>query len=317
MPGRVEAVATRQQPSLRACRLADAPLPGVLALIAEERRAWKQRLLWDPQELGDALEMAASVRLLPGVAVLEGRRPVAYASAHSTQAAFRPCSLLIRPDAPPDAAELLVKGLLGLSEAAGRRLEAQLTAFARQDELDAAFAARGVHVEPRRWLHAALEGPSGRVEVGSSVRPWSTELLGACGAVLAEAHAGGVEARINASFLSEASSAAYLAEVVRGPGCGHFLPWASSVALVDGRVAGFCLVTTVSPGVAHVPQVAVRPGAQGRGLGGALLDRSLGCAAAEGCHRVTLSVSDENRRARGWYEGRGFRCLEPFSAYWR
>ena len=45
-------MATREQPLLRACRLSAAPVAGVLALIEEERRAWGQRLLWDPVELG-------------------------------------------------------------------------------------------------------------------------------------------------------------------------------------------------------------------------------------------------------------------------
>ena len=310
-------MATRQQPSLRACRLADAPLPDLLGLIAEERRDWRQRLLWDPRELGDALEMAASARLLPGVAVLDGGRAVAYASVHASGASYRPCSVRLRRQAPPESAQVLVEALLALPEAEERRLEAQLTAFEWQDALDEAFAARGVGVARRRWLHASLASEEGTDSPHAAVRPWSGELLEACADLLAAAHAGGVEARINASFEDPSSSAGYLREVVRGPGCGHLLPWASSVAVLGGRVAGFCLVTTVSPGVAHVPQVAVHPRHQGRGLGDALLGRARRCAAAEGCHRVTLSVSEENQRAGRWYEARGFQELERFSAYWQ
>jgi ribosomal protein S18 acetylase RimI-like enzyme len=309
-------VATREQPLLRACRLSAAPVAGVLELIAEERQDWKQRLSWDPSDLGEALELAASARMLVGAAVLRGRRPVAYLSAHVSKDTLRPCSLRIRPDAPPETARVLVDAALGLSEAAGRQVEAQLTAFEHQEALDAAFAARGAGVVAREWLSAALVGelPEGPAR---SVRPWSSDHLEACAEALSEAHEGGVEALINSAFRSPEAATTYLKDVVRGPGCGYFQPWASSLVVENGRVLGFCLVTTVAPGVAHLPQVAVRPEAQGRGLGAALLDRAWRAARAEGCRRMTLSVSLENQRARSWYVRRGFSRLAALSAYHR
>lgn len=299
---------------MHACRLSAAPVSGVLELIAEEREDWKQRLHWDATELGEALHLAASARLLTGSAVLVGRRMAGYLSAHVSQDAFRPCSIRIRPDAPPETARLLVETALALPEAQGRHLEAQLTVFEHQDALDAAFVARGAGLVTRQWLEVAIpEEASGAPS--ALVRPWSGDHLEACAETLARAHQGGVEALINASFRSPEAAAAYLRDVVRGPGCGYFQPWASSLALENGRVIGFCLVTTVAPGVAHLPQVAVCPEGQGRGLGAALLRRAWRAARAEGCRRMTLSVSLENEMARRWYERSGFRPLARLSAY--
>ena len=307
-------MATREQPFLRPCRLSAAPVSGVLRLMAEEREVWKRRLLWDSSELAEALESAASARLLAGSAVLVGRRPVAYLSAHVSTEVFRPCSVHIRPEAPPETAQLLVETALDLPELQGRQLEAQLTAFEHQEALDAAFASCGVGVVAREWLGASLatELPEADSEL---VRPWSSEHLEGCAVVLAGAHQEGIEARINSAFRGEEAAASYLRDLVRGPGCGYFQPWASSVALEAGRVVGFCLVTTVAPGVAHLPQVAVSPGAQGRGLGAALFRRAWHAARHEGCKRMTLSVSLENERARSWYQRLGFRPLARLSAY--
>lgn len=308
-------MATREQPLLRACRLSAAPVAGILSLIEEERRTWKQRLLWDPVELGEALELSASARLLAGSAVLHGPEPIAYLSAHVTGEVFRPCSVRIRPDAPPETARMLVDAALALPEARSRRLEAQLSAFEQQDALDEAFRAAGVGVVARQWLGGPLPEDPAAQEPVTGLRPWSADLLEACAEALSEAHRGGVEALINASFREARAAAAYLRDVVRGPGCGHFLPWASSIVERDGRVEGFCLVTTVAPGVAHLPQVAVRPDVQGQGLGAALIGRARQVARAEGCRRMTLSVSLENERARSWYERAGFRPLARLSAY--
>ncbi len=307
-------MATREQPLVRPCRLSAAPVSGVLDLISEEREVWKRRLLWDSSELAEALEAAASARLLAGSAVLVGRNPVAYLSAHVSPEVFRPCSVYIRPEAPPETAQLLVETALELPEVQGRQLEAQLTVFEHQEALDAAFASCGVGVVAREWLGASLRAELPEV-ASDLIRPWASEHLEGCASALAEAHQGGIEARINSAFRSREAAATYLRDLVRGPGCGYFQPWASSVAVEDGRVVGFGLVTTVAPGVAHLPQVAVSPGAQGRGLGAALFQRAWSAARREGCRRMTLSVSLENERARSWYQRLGFRPLARLSAY--
>ena len=67
----------------------------------------------------------------------------------------------------------------------------------------------------------------------------------------------------------------------------------------------------------HLPQVAVHPAAQGRGLGRALLARAATVAAGAGRVRLTLSVSCGNLRAAGWYGRLGFEELARFSAYYR
>ena len=135
--------------------------------------------------------------------------------------------------------------------------------------------------------------------------------------MLVAAHAGGVEARINQAFRTEHAAVAYLREVVESGGCGPVQDDASTVVTLRGRIVGFCIATTTAPGVGHVPQIALDPGLQGRGLGSVLLGHALESLVADGCGRVTLSVSRSNGRASAWYRRVGFRPLLPFASYTR
>jgi ribosomal protein S18 acetylase RimI-like enzyme len=105
--------------------------------------------------------------------------------------------------------------------------------------------------------------------------------------------------------------------VAGGPSCQGVLRDGSSVAVAGGTITGFCLASVISPGVGHVPQIAVEPQAQGDGIGGRLLDRALSGLARAGCRRATLSVSRSNVRAGTWYHRRGFRIVTRFASYHR
>jgi GNAT superfamily N-acetyltransferase len=48
---------------------------------------------------------------------------------------------------------------------------------------------------------------------------------------------------------------------------------------------------------------------EGRGIGSALLEAVVGAARAAGCVRVWLITTNDNVRARAWYERRGFRLV--------
>ena len=83
------------------------------------------------------------------------------------------------------------------------------------------------------------------------------------------------------------------------------------VAELDGRPAGCAyLVTlvdyfTLSPH-AHLSVLAVTAEAEGRGVGTALIDRSIAWAKERGSDRLTLSALVTNSRARALYERKGF-----------
>ncbi|QLG29476.1 GNAT family N-acetyltransferase [Halorarum halophilum] len=91
----------------------------------------------------------------------------------------------------------------------------------------------------------------------------------------------------------------------------------------DGVAAGNALgyvVADVTPNhgrdIGHVKDIAVRPGAQGRGLGRRLLRESLGELAAAGAAVVKLEVRESNHRAQSLYADEGFEPARRIQRYY-
>ncbi|MEM7243705.1 MAG: N-acetyltransferase [Acidobacteriota bacterium] len=302
------------QPVLRVTSLRSVPRPALLALLRAERDTWARRLRWSPPDPGQVLELAASSGMLQGLALQRGEELIGYGSTHSSPGLFRVGSFYLRPEAPPESVDLLVAALLGSND--GRRFEAQLSAFEWQDQLDRAMTARGVTVTPRDWLALDLRRlPAEPTGLDLRLAPWTVRSIAECADLLVQAHQGSTEAAINATFRDRRSAHSYLEDLVRGPGCGRFSPSISRLAHVDGRLAGFCVVTDVGPAAAHLPQVAVAPDCWGGGVGTALLLAAATSAREAGHSWLTLSVSRSNARAAEWYRRLGFQGLSRFSAY--
>lgn len=89
---------------------------------------------------------------------------------------------------------------------------------------------------------------------------------------------------------------------------------------VDGRAEGFALFFTnfstflCRPGV-YLEDLYVRPAAQGRGLGLALLRELARLALERGCGRVEWSVLDWNRPAIEFYRRAGARPMEEWTVF--
>ena len=56
----------------------------------------------------------------------------------------------------------------------------------------------------------------------------------------------------------------------------------------------------------HISDIAAASGAEGRGIGTALMDFAEVWAREHGCHLITLAVFPGNARARALYDGRGY-----------
>ena len=84
------------------------------------------------------------------------------------------------------------------------------------------------------------------------------------------------------------------------------------VARLHGHVVGFCTLQFTSPhdpnrAAAEIPAIFVHPDHWRRGIGSALLDRSLNLARERRIPDVVLWVIESNTAARRLYESRGFR----------
>lgn len=83
------------------------------------------------------------------------------------------------------------------------------------------------------------------------------------------------------------------------------------IAEVDGRPAGCAYLVTLVDYFnerphAHLSVLAVSADAEGKGVGTALIDRSIAWAKERRSDRLTLSALVTNGRARALYERKGF-----------
>ena len=82
------------------------------------------------------------------------------------------------------------------------------------------------------------------------------------------------------------------------------------------RLAGY-VVALLTGEEAEIADLAVEPGARRRGIGRALLDRTLAELADEGVRTLFLEVRESHRAARALYERAGFRAVGRRRGYYR
>jgi ribosomal protein S18 acetylase RimI-like enzyme len=109
----------------------------------------------------------------------------------------------------------------------------------------------------------------------------------------------------------------FLNNLVFRPGCGSFLPEASYSARDprNGALMGYVLTSRISPQVGHIPQIAVAPGHQGKGLGAELLGRAVRYLGLNAYQRVSLTVTESNLAAVALYQRFGFSVHFRFPAF--
>jgi ribosomal protein S18 acetylase RimI-like enzyme len=133
-----------------------------------------------------------------------------------------------------------------------------------------------------------------------------------------EAYRGSADAECSAFYTMQDGCRAYLKALLSGAECGGFsrpLSWVHRDG--EGALTGLVLGTILSPGVAHLAQIAVRPDLRGSGLGRSLVAGFMDAARGQGCGRLSLIASRDNATAYDWYQRLGYRPAEPFVCYWR
>lgn len=91
------------------------------------------------------------------------------------------------------------------------------------------------------------------------------------------------------------------------------------VAVRGGTIVGYVVAdTTPNYGrdLGHVKDIAVRPDAQGRGIGRRLLERALVSLAVDGASVVKLEVREGNDRAQALYRDVGFESMRRVPRYY-
>ena len=89
------------------------------------------------------------------------------------------------------------------------------------------------------------------------------------------------------------------------------------VADRDAGAAGYALLQRRrNSRTARLNSIAVRPGADGKGLGKALLEAAEARARAKGCTHLRLEVRADNKPARTLYEKAGYRRFDVVEDYY-
>lgn len=193
-------------------------------------------------------------------------------------------------------------GITVAREFADRRLELWLRA-ATLPEVDAASRLGLVVARTALVMMCRLADVVGVASppAGVAVRPWRPGDDPGVVAVLASAHP-----RQGRPWTGD--------ELARRRTADWFRPEDLLVAedLELGELVGIHWMKRRDPRVGEVHNLALRPHAQGRGVGGALLDAGLAHLAAVGCEEVVLWVDAANEAAVALYASRAFteRCRD-------
>jgi ribosomal protein S18 acetylase RimI-like enzyme len=290
-------------------------------LLDEEAALWDAELGWDFGEVRAAVAGGVERGTLPGRAVTDGARAVAY------------CYYMV------DASRVIIGSIFAAREHRERRLEEELveevvadaraergsgrvecqTLFCTDPAADARFERAGFTGRARHYMRRDLATPPLPLEAplppGVALRPLRRDDLRAAAEIVYRSHAGSVDAALNLTYATPASCRTFVDTLVVRSGCGRFDSDASRLAEAPWGPVGVLIASRLARTNGHVCQVSVVPEGQGRGLGAALVATALRSFREQGLSTATLSVTVANARAHRLYELLGFQVQRAFGAH--
>lgn len=291
-------------------------------LLSEEIGVWEQRFAWDFRPSADLLRRFLQIRSLNGYALRSSREVIGYAYHVCEGRKGLIGDFYVRPShaRPSDEMALLGAIVQGLIFTPGiRRIESQLMLLHTPLTHSVPFSQYltrhdryFMEIERARALSLAPKPSSFR----TTFVPWAERFQEEIARLVTAAYKGHVDSEINDQYRTVPGARHFLMNIVKFPGCGHFSPAASVVALDErnGHVCGVCLASLVSAKSGHVTQLCVLPAIRGSRLGYELLRQTLVRFIELGCTSVSLTVTCSNIEAIRLYESVGFRTHAKFPA---
>ena len=287
-------------------------------LFEAEAQAWNGELRWDYAPAARVISNCLADKRLTGYALVHEGRIEGYSFFISEGEKGLVGDFFVAPGFRQHALNLLNHVLETLTATPGvSRVEAQLPHF-NVEELEPCFRDYGFKTYLRRFMALDLAArPPRRPPPGFGIEPWERRHDHLAAEFIFRTYRGHIDAVINDQYASHEGAERLIDNVFELRGCGEPLSPASLVAFHRStqKMAGLVALTTVRPGTAHIPQVAVAPEFQSEGLGSALLDRAFREALHRGNREVTLTVTDLNQGARRLYERLGFKTFRVFGAF--
>lgn len=287
-------------------------------LFEAEAEAWNNDIHWDYAPAARVILSCLADKRLTGYALVADGRIQGYSFFINEVEKGLVGDFFVTPGFREHAPTLLNHVLETLTATPGIcRVEAQLPHF-NSEELAPCFREYGFETYTRRFMVLDLQDrPSARLSAGFVIEPWERRHDHLAAEFIYHTYRGHIDAVINDQYAGQEGAERLIDNVFELRGCGEPLSQASLVAFhrATQKVAGLVALTTVRPGTAHVPQVAVAPEFQNIGLGSVLLGRAFDVAWNRGNYEVTLTVTDLNHGARRLYERLGFRTFRVFGAF--
>ncbi len=291
----------------------------LLPLMEEEERSWMSDLDWDYSPVKQILVSFVRQKLLPGYAAVNEHHAVGYSYFLVNQARGIIGAIYASRTSESQEAieELLSLTISCLKDSQNiKRVEAQIMPFNNINPV-ATFTRNGFSYFPRYYLdldiNAFAKQPAEPVE---KIVPWDSAYLSLAADMTALSYRNQTDSVICEDYRTRQGCETYLRSLVENPGCGIFMPEASFIGL-DGQgiPCGFVISCRISCGAAMIPQIAVHPSHQARGLGKALMNSAIEQLRSLEFRSVSLTVTKKNRRAFDWYQRLGFKFRKDFGAF--
>jgi ribosomal protein S18 acetylase RimI-like enzyme len=287
--------------------------------MEEEEISWMADLGWDYFPIRQILVSFIKQKLLPGYVAVNEKQAIGYTYFLVNQAKGIIGALYAsKTDQSQQAVEELLSLTIScLKEAQNiKRVEAQIMPF-HDLNLTPTFTKLGFAHYPRCYLDLNLKARATReLPSAETIIPWDPAYLERAAEMALTSYRNQIDAEICEDYRTKAGCESYLRSLVENPGCGVFMPETSFMGLDgQGSLCGFVICCRISGRAGMIPQIAVHPSYQGRGLGNTLVNRSFEQLTALGFHTVSLTVTQRNERAYTWYQRLGFKLRKEFGAY--
>jgi ribosomal protein S18 acetylase RimI-like enzyme len=286
------------------------------ALYRVERARWMSHLHWDIDSTYRLLEDARTRGHAPGLIAMDGAgRPVGWAYYGLANRMLQIGGLVASNG---EVTRALLDGILRSTEA-DMASDLMCFAFPASPALESALARQRFAITKYLYLSRELKAGGERSPLRSGMRIAHWREMDAVMSVrlMARAYAGINSARVFAPRGTLEEWATYLAQLIKMPACGQFMPSASLAATETGHAGqealrGALIATTLQSDTAHIAQIVVDPSLRRRGLARDLIETASAIAAAQGCTRITLLVAADNTPACALYAAAGFKQASQF-----
>jgi ribosomal protein S18 acetylase RimI-like enzyme len=277
-------------------------------------------LSWDYSPIQRILVSFLSQKLLPGYVAVADGEAVAYSYflVHQEKGTLGTIYASGTKCHTQAVEEIISLSVSSLKDTPGiSRIEAQILPF-NDWNFTPAFARHGFSCHPRYYmeLHLTQHPPREQIRPSPAVAPWDPASLAQAAETVSLSYRNQPDAVISQDYRTREGCENYLRSLVDNPGCGIFMPEASFMALDDrGGLCGLVISCRISAAAGMIPQIAVAPDSQGRGLGNALIRSAFDSMKFASIQTASLTVTGGNRRAFEWYRRLGFQIRKEFGAY--